>query len=73
MTQPWREGRLAGQDLDGNLYWEAASRRPAGDLTRRWIEYADGRADPARFDADRLPVQWLAWLRHTRGDAPTIE
>ena len=39
---------------------------------RRWVEQKDA-VDPFEYDESKLPVEWQAWLRHTRGDPPTVE
>lgn len=40
---------------------------------RRRIEYADGRNSFLDYQANDIPIQWQAWLRHTRPDAPSKE
>ncbi len=63
----WALGRtFVGQDADGRKYYESEEERPR-----------DGRVVRRTFtgDADtrELPVEWLAWLRHTRPHPPTPE
>ncbi|ORX67842.1 hypothetical protein DL89DRAFT_210062, partial [Linderina pennispora] len=68
---PWRRDVFRGMDLEGNMYFERAfnvgSRR-----TRRHVMYRE-RFAVSEFRDDRIPVQWQAWMRHTRIDAPTAE
>ncbi|KAJ3014774.1 UNVERIFIED_CONTAM: hypothetical protein HDU68_000130 [Siphonaria sp. JEL0065] len=39
--------------------------------SRRIVEYVNGNQDD--YNSDDIPVQWMAWLRHTRVDPPTVE
>lgn len=60
-----------GYDLNGNTYWEFT---PDGnmDRLRRKMEPVEKEL----FEADyfeKIPPQWLQWLRRTRYDAPTLE
>ncbi|KAJ9050994.1 hypothetical protein DSO57_1009077 [Entomophthora muscae] len=59
--------RLVGTDLQGNRYYE----EPRGSFPRRTIELNDGRSHYQDVSDTDLPVQWMAWLRHTRSHAPT--
>ncbi|WVQ71984.1 hypothetical protein IAR50_001527 [Cryptococcus sp. DSM 104548] len=61
---------LAGYDLQGNRYFELPN--PMGGRMKRSVEYAINR-DIAEYGRAELkpPVQWRAWLSHTRSDAPT--
>ncbi|KAI9356222.1 hypothetical protein DFJ73DRAFT_823439 [Zopfochytrium polystomum] len=68
---PWRHEKFVGCDLQGNMYFEDPSRPTSSGLPRRRVEYADGTADPSRYDPNVLDVQWVAWLRRSRPDAPT--
>ncbi|BFZ63965.1 hypothetical protein YB2330_005102 [Saitoella coloradoensis] len=72
---PWRTKRLAGYDLDGNLFfeWKDPNHNPHTGLlmtvsrTRRMVEYAN----PAENWSDhKLSPLWIGWLRHRRHDAP---
>ncbi|GAO49782.1 hypothetical protein SAICODRAFT_29119 [Saitoella complicata NRRL Y-17804] len=72
---PWRTKRLAGYDLDGNLFfeWKDPNHNPHTGLlmtisrTRRMVEYAN----PAENWSDhKLSPLWISWLRHRRHDAP---
>jgi NADH dehydrogenase [ubiquinone] 1 alpha subcomplex assembly factor 2 len=58
----------AGQDLQGNTFWEFKDKLNARRLRRivrypRSTHYADIKISP----------QWHQWLKHTRYEAPTIE
>ncbi|KAI8060919.1 hypothetical protein BC940DRAFT_245822 [Gongronella butleri] len=66
---PWKKHVLVGTDLDGNEYWEMPN--PLGGRDKRWVQMKD-HDDYAVFHQNLLPVQWQAWLRHTRPVAPTI-
>ncbi|ORZ16285.1 hypothetical protein BCR42DRAFT_414728 [Absidia repens] len=66
---PWKKNVLVGTDLDGNEYWEMPS--PLGGRYKRWVQMKE-HDDYAVFNQNQLPVQWQAWLRHTRFEAPSI-
>ncbi|KAJ2007171.1 hypothetical protein H4R26_000937 [Coemansia thaxteri] len=66
---PWRKDVLAGTDLDGNLYFERAAR--AAQRTRRHVLYRKN-ISVADYTDQLIPVQWQAWMRHTRSHPPTI-
>jgi NADH:ubiquinone oxidoreductase subunit len=53
-----RNGREAGRDADGNVYY-------ADKAGRRWVIYA------VDTDSSRVPPEWHLWLHKTRMDAPT--
>ncbi|OXG48012.1 hypothetical protein J010_04510 [Cryptococcus neoformans] len=63
---------LIGYDLQGNRYFEIPN--PAGGRTKRFVEYAVNRdiAEYGRADL-KPPVQWKAWLSHTRTTPPTVQ
>ncbi|KAI9343813.1 hypothetical protein BD770DRAFT_397893 [Pilaira anomala] len=69
---PWKKHALIGFDLKGNEYWDCPN--PLGGRMKRWVQMSDRKAnnDLTVFSQDKLPVQWQAWLRHTRNVAPTI-
>ncbi|KAG2231001.1 hypothetical protein INT48_001608, partial [Thamnidium elegans] len=52
----------------------AACPNPLGGRMKRWVQMHDkkGNDDLTVFSQDKLPVQWVSWLRHTRTVAPTI-
>ena len=53
----WRKGSRAGEDHQGNVYFE-------GKDGRRWVIYNGPN------DASRVPAEWHGWLHHTFDDAP---
>ena len=55
-------GKLVGQDSDGNRYYEMKRARP-GARMRRWVIYQGAP------EATKVPPEWHAWLHHTT-DAP---
>ncbi|KAI0356095.1 hypothetical protein OH77DRAFT_1495841 [Trametes cingulata] len=64
---------FVGRDLEGNQYFEYPNVH--GDSRpRRIVKYAEGR-DMWEYvgGQKRLPVQWTAWLAHTRPHPPTLE
>ncbi|KAJ2521046.1 hypothetical protein H4217_001646 [Coemansia sp. RSA 1939] len=66
---PWRRDVLAGTDLAGNLYFERAVR--GSRRNRRHVVYS--RYIPVNeFTDSTIPVQWQAWMRHTRTSPPTV-
>ncbi|KAI8388383.1 uncharacterized protein BYT42DRAFT_491665 [Radiomyces spectabilis] len=67
---PWKKHALIGSDLDGNEYWEMPN--PLGGRPKRWVQMRQ-EDDYTIFRQDQLPVQWQAWLRHTRYEAPTTQ
>jgi len=54
-----RNGREAGRDLAGNLYFQHKQ-----NPSRRWVLYHGAN------DASRVPPEWQAWLRGTIDDLP---
>jgi NADH dehydrogenase [ubiquinone] 1 alpha subcomplex assembly factor 2 len=65
MNLPFKSKIYVAKDLQGNRYFE--------DGRRRIIEYQDGRNHPSQYYPDTIPLEFQAWLRHTRADAPTLE
>ncbi|TCD60686.1 hypothetical protein EIP91_009668 [Steccherinum ochraceum] len=63
---------LVGRDLEGNKYYEIAN--PESSRMKRVVKYRKG-YDMWTYVAGgkRLPVQWSAWLTHTRAHPPTLE
>lgn len=57
----WFRGRLVGQDVFGNRYYESKDGR------RRWVLY-QGTAE-----ASRVPPEWHGWMHHTVPHPPTVE
>ncbi|EGF78037.1 hypothetical protein BATDEDRAFT_91193 [Batrachochytrium dendrobatidis JAM81] len=73
INQPWKATRYVGSDLEGNMYFEGPPVREGISLPRRSIEYADGRSNISQYEPNAIPIQWQAWLRHTRETAPTVQ
>ncbi|KAI9506151.1 hypothetical protein BX070DRAFT_178909, partial [Coemansia spiralis] len=65
---PWRNDILAGSDLDGNLYFERFVR--GAYRARRRVVYSKN-LSVSDYKDDIIPVQWQAWMRHTRDEPPT--
>ncbi|KAJ2788774.1 hypothetical protein H4R20_007306 [Coemansia guatemalensis] len=66
---PWRKDVLAGTDLDGNLYFERLAR--GAYRSRRHVLYRKN-ISVDEYSDKTIPVQWQAWMRHTRDQAPTV-
>ncbi|VEU21290.1 DEKNAAC102515 [Brettanomyces naardenensis] len=69
---PFRKQFFAGYDLKGNTYWEFFPQGTTNIKPRRiWHPY---RSQSFLFDYyDKLPIQWLQWLRYSRWKAPTVQ
>ncbi|CAK9784386.1 hypothetical protein CC85DRAFT_330706 [Cutaneotrichosporon oleaginosum] len=74
---PFSSRRPLGRDLAGNRYYELPN--PAGGRSKRVVEYADSPTSYAYSSPDdyrrgtaQLPVQWTAWMSHTRADPPSM-
>ncbi|PIA16631.1 hypothetical protein COEREDRAFT_86721 [Coemansia reversa NRRL 1564] len=66
---PWRKDVLAGTDLDGNLYFERLVR--GAYRSRRRVLYRKN-ITVGEYSDKIIPVQWQAWMRHTRIQPPTV-
>ncbi|WWC71255.1 uncharacterized protein I206_105208 [Kwoniella pini CBS 10737] len=68
----FRPKGLIGYDLQGNKYFEIPN--PAGGRMKRFVQYKKNR-DLAEYSRSELkpPVQWRAWLSHTRVEPPNLE
>ena len=55
-----RNGRLVGEDVLGNAYYQTA------DGKRRWVIYK------AVAEATLVPAEWHGWLHHTVSEPPTV-
>ncbi|OCF75730.1 hypothetical protein I204_03022 [Kwoniella mangroviensis CBS 8886] len=68
----FRPKGLIGYDLQGNKYFEIPN--PAGGRMKRFVQYKKNR-DLAEYSRAELrpPVQWRAWLSHTRVEPPTLQ
>jgi NADH:ubiquinone oxidoreductase subunit len=56
-----RNGRLVGEDVLGNAYYQTA------DGKRRWVLYKN------IAEASLVPAEWHGWLHHTFPNPPTVE
>ena len=56
----WFRGRLVGEDVFGNRYYQTA------DAKRRWVIFK-GLAEPSK-----VPPEWHGWLHHTVAQPPTL-
>ncbi|KAL1741928.1 hypothetical protein HDZ31DRAFT_44372 [Schizophyllum fasciatum] len=68
-----KPARMVGRDLEGNRYYEMPIQ---GRTTRtsRSVRYKSKEDEYAYISRHKLlPVQWSAWLSHTRQNAPTLE
>ncbi|KAJ2451267.1 hypothetical protein EV183_003721 [Coemansia sp. RSA 2336] len=66
---PWRKEIFAGSDLDGNMYFERFVR--SASRTRRRVVYHKD-LGVSEYSDKIIPVQWQAWMRHTRQQPPTV-
>ncbi|KAJ1837863.1 hypothetical protein LPJ70_005686 [Coemansia sp. RSA 2708] len=66
---PWRSDVYVGSDLEGNLYFERIVRGAC--RSRRHVVYRKNLA-VSDYSDKVIPVQWQAWMRHTRAQAPTV-
>lgn len=59
--------RFIGKDLQGNCYFE-------GQLgsTGRPKRSVEATVSHDQYTNEAIPVQWQAWLKHTRQDTPTV-
>jgi NADH:ubiquinone oxidoreductase subunit len=77
INYPGKEMRFVGRDAHDNMYFEAATtaatRSTRAGTRKRAVQLATGPAPLAEYDLGALPIQWQAWLRHTRAHPPTVE
>ncbi|KAJ1789806.1 hypothetical protein LPJ62_002246 [Coemansia sp. RSA 2167] len=66
---PWRKDVYMGTDLDGNLYFE---RLVDTYRSRRHVIYRKDLA-LSEYSDKVIPIQWQAWMRHTRHRIPTLD
>jgi NADH:ubiquinone oxidoreductase subunit len=59
----WWKGRLVGEDLQGNKYYEDKKKTRYGQ-PRRWVMYK------GRPEASKIPASWHAWLHFTTLESP---
>ncbi|CCM03270.1 uncharacterized protein FIBRA_05398 [Fibroporia radiculosa] len=69
-----RPSYFVGKDIEGNKFYEYPSVSDDPRRTKRVVEYTRGQ-DILQYvsGGKRLPVQWSAWLTHTRSHPPTLE
>ncbi|KAL7417686.1 hypothetical protein BDY24DRAFT_375742 [Mrakia frigida] len=66
---------FVGYDLEGNRFYE----NPGQERAKRTVQYAESSPEEQFHHSDvtdgtrGLPVQWQAWMRHTRKNPPTTE
>ncbi|KAF8889709.1 hypothetical protein BD779DRAFT_1520596 [Infundibulicybe gibba] len=66
--------RYVGRDLEGNRFYEHPSSSNDPRRTKRTVQYGDPEAVWHYIGGGRrLPVQWSAWLSHTRANPPTLQ
>ncbi|KAI9250542.1 hypothetical protein BDA99DRAFT_522793 [Phascolomyces articulosus] len=70
---PWKKHVMVGWDLAGNEYWEMPNPNHPAGRWKRWVQMKEGGDDVGVFEENKLPVQWQAWLRHTRYEPPAIQ
>lgn len=76
LSRIFRIGRarfIVGYDLNKNVYYELPSLHGDPKRTRRLIQWNKAIAYPSDFNPKDIPIQWDAWMRHTRKYPPTIE
>ncbi|KAH6566853.1 hypothetical protein BASA83_008206 [Batrachochytrium salamandrivorans] len=54
-NHPWKSTLYVGSDLDGNMYFEGPPVREGISLSRRSIEYADGRSHISQYEPNAIP------------------
>ncbi|KAJ3715088.1 hypothetical protein C8R42DRAFT_681614 [Lentinula raphanica] len=72
----WNPTGFAGRDLEGNSYYERSNPLKNAGYTRpkRSVRYRNP-DDVWNYigGSKRLPIQWSAWLAHTRLNPPSIQ
>ncbi len=59
-------GRRIGEDVLGNIYYEAKP-RSGYSRPRRWVMYKD------TPEASAVPPEWHGWLHHQSNEVPSSE
>ncbi|KAF8343096.1 uncharacterized protein EI90DRAFT_828228 [Cantharellus anzutake] len=74
LMRVWSGRHYVGCDLQGNRFFEYPPLQEGSPRTRRVVKYAR-RPDMFEYASGiaRLPVQWTAWMAHTRMHPPTVE
>ncbi|KAF9568675.1 hypothetical protein CPC08DRAFT_678969 [Agrocybe pediades] len=68
-----RPVKYVGRDLEGNIFYEAPSPNDPS-RPKRTVEYYGPEAVWKYVGGGkRLPIQWSAWLTHTRKHPPTLQ
>ncbi|KAJ4490182.1 hypothetical protein J3R30DRAFT_3419753 [Lentinula aciculospora] len=72
----WRPTGFVGRDLEGNSYYEWSNPLKSAGYARpkRSVKYRNP-DDMWNYigGSNRLPIQWAAWLAHTRSNPPSIQ
>jgi len=69
----WKSS-FVGRDLYGNKFYEYPSTTDDPRRTHRLVKYIDkGKITEYATGGLRLPIQWSAWLTHTRRDPPSMD
>ncbi|KAK3089967.1 hypothetical protein FSP39_008098 [Pinctada imbricata] len=69
-----QEGKLVGEDLFGNKYYEKESVNSTDHSrkSKRWIEREDDPDLDQQYHQEfEMPIEWRAWLQHKRSSPPT--
>ncbi|KAK0192840.1 hypothetical protein F5146DRAFT_1041697 [Armillaria mellea] len=64
---------FVGRDLEGNMLFERHNPLQEARRTKRTVKYRNDDMWLYIGGPKRLPVQWSAWLSHTRQDPPTLQ
>ncbi|KAK0494689.1 hypothetical protein EDD18DRAFT_1175660 [Armillaria luteobubalina] len=64
---------FVGKDLEGNMFFERHNPLQEARRTKRTVKYHNNDMWLYISGPKRLPVQWSAWLSHTRQDPPTLQ
>ncbi|KAJ7574400.1 hypothetical protein C8J56DRAFT_979528 [Mycena floridula] len=66
----WSPKSYVGRDLEGNTFYERIN--PLSETRmKRFVEYRN--PDDYIGGSKKIPVQWSAWLSHTRVSPPSVE
>ncbi|KAH7878739.1 uncharacterized protein C8R40DRAFT_785774 [Lentinula edodes] len=72
----WHPTGFVGRDLEGNSYYEKSNPLKSAGYARskRSMKYRNP-DDMWKYigGSNRLPIQWSAWLAHTRPNPPSIQ
>ena len=59
-----RNGKRVGEDVFGNLYFQAKKGGTGHPAGQRWVIYNGAN------DASRVPPEWHGWLHHSYDEIP---